>query len=41
MLISGKTICALRNKNKYYSDSCVVLKNVFWTKQKTITPPSS
>ena len=39
MLISGKKMCALCDKKNKYSNSCVVGKKKFWTKQKTITPP--
>ena len=36
---SGKKIRTLRDKKNKYSNSCVVRKKKFWTKQKTITPP--
>jgi predicted oxidoreductase len=38
MLNSWKKFRTLRDKKKY-SNSCVVRKNKFWTKQKTISPP--
>ena len=39
MLNSGKKIRALHDKKNKYSNSCVVRKKNFGTKQKTITPP--
>ena len=39
MLNSGKKIRALRDKKNKYSNSCVVQKKKFGTKQKTITHP--
>ena len=39
MLNSGKNFRALRDKINKYSNSCVVRKFFFSTKQKTITPP--
>ena len=41
MLNSGKKICALRDEKNKCSNSCVVRKKKFGTKQKTITPPPS
>ena len=38
MLNSGKKIRALRDKKNKYSNSCVVRKKKFGTKQKTIPP---
>ena len=39
MLNSGKKIRALHDKKNNYSNSCVVRKKNFGTKQKTIPPP--
>ena len=40
MLNCGKKFRALCDKKNKYSNSCVVRKKNFWTKQKTITPPT-
>ena len=39
MLNSGKKNWASRDKKNKYSNSCVVRKTNFCTKQRTITPP--